>query len=492
MLRLRGQALTFDDVLLVPRHSQVAPTAADVSSPLTPGVRLNIPLISAAMDTVTGVDMALGMAGLGGIGVLHRNASIQDQAQMVRTVKRFESGVVRDPVTIQDTATVADLRSKTRALKVSGMPVLNADGDLVGIVTSRDVRGLSEKAAAKTPVSQVMTGGDRLVTVRGGASAKEVSSLMHEHRIEKVLVQDEAGRLVGLITQRDMERGRRSPLATLDGEGRRVVAAAVGVGEALQRAEALVEAGVDLLVVDSAHGHAQQVLDAVAELHREFPQHGLIAGNVATGEGAKALAEAGAQAIKVGVGPGSICTTRIVTGAGVPQITAISEVAEALDGSGVTLISDGGLRYSGDITKALAAGAHCVMVGNLLAGTAEAPGETILYQGRTYKSYRGMGSLGVMTSPQARDRYGDTGGEASSKLVPEGVEGRVPYSGPLAEVIAQLVGGLRQGMGYLGAADVASLHASAEFVTISAAGYGESHVHQVSVTREAPNYHSSV
>ncbi len=484
-MRLRKLALTFDDVLLVPAHSQVLPRDVDLRTQLTRRITLNIPLVSAAMDTVTEARLAIALAQEGGIGIIHKNLPAKQQAAEVAKVKRFESGVLRDPVTIPPSLTVGEVLALTKQLGISGLPVVD-EGRVVGIVTHRDLRF---ETRFEVPVARIMTPRQRLVFVREGASLEEAKRLMHEHRLERVLILGANDELKGLITVKDIQKSTEHPNACKDEEGRLRVGAAIGVGAGTEeRAELLVEAGVDVLVVDTAHGHSQGVLERVRWVKRHFPQVEVIGGNIATAEAAKALMDVGADAVKVGIGPGSICTTRIVAGVGVPQITAVSDVAEALADTDVPLIADGGIRYSGDIAKALAAGAHSVMLGGLFAGTEEAPGETVLYQGRSYKAYRGMGSLGAMQAGAA-DRYFQDNTANVDKFVPEGIEGRVPYKGPVAAVIHQLIGGVRSAMGYLGCRTIAELHAKAEFVQITSAGIRESHVHDVQITKEAPNYH---
>ncbi len=487
MLRIAQEALTFDDVLLVPGYSQVLPRDVDLRTPLTRSITLNVPLLSAAMDTVTEGRLAIAMAQDGGLGVIHKNMTIEQQAREVRLVKKFESGVVRDPFTVTPETTVRQLLGLTQEHNISGVPVVEGRDKLVGIVTSRDVRFESR---LDTPVSSIMTPKDRLVTVREGADRDEVKALLHEHRIEKVLVVNEAFQLRGLVTVKDFNKAAQYPNASKDADGRLRVGAAVGTGAGSEeRAAALVEAGVDVLVVDTAHGHSQGVIDMIRWLRQHYPDLQIIGGNIATGEAAEALVAAGVDAVKVGIGPGSICTTRIVAGIGVPQITAIATVAEALKGTEVSLIADGGVRFSGDIAKAIAAGAHVVMVGSLLAGTDESPGEVELYQGRTYKAYRGMGSLGAMSGDTgSSDRYFQDASQGVEKLVPEGIEGRVPYKGPLSAIVHQLMGGLRASMGYTGSADIATMRSQPKFVTITSAGMQESHVHDVAITKEAPNY----
>ncbi|NMG29239.1 IMP dehydrogenase [Aromatoleum evansii] len=484
-MRVIQKALTFDDVLLIPAHSTVLPRDVSLRAQLTRNININIPLVSAAMDTVTESRLAIALAQEGGIGIIHKNLPVKQQASMVAKVKRFESGVLKDPITIPPTMSVRDVVALTRQHKFSGLPVVEGKR-VVGIVTNRDVRF---ETNLDQPVSAIMTPSDRLVTVKEGDSLEDARRLMHKHRLERVLVLNDAGELRGLITVKDMMKSTEHPLAAKDDLGRLRVGAALGVGAGTEeRAEALVEAGVDVVVVDTAHGHSQGVLDRVSWVKKNFPHVEVIGGNIATGAAARALADAGADAVKVGIGPGSICTTRIVAGVGVPQVTAIDNVATALAGTGIPLIADGGIRFSGDISKAIAAGANVVMLGGLFAGTEEAPGETVLYQGRSYKSYRGMGSLGAMQQGAA-DRYFQESDGNADKLVPEGIEGRVPYKGAVTAVIHQLVGGLRASMGYLGCATIEEMHRKAEFVEITSAGVRESHVHDVQITKEAPNYH---
>ncbi|MCB5195917.1 IMP dehydrogenase [Deefgea salmonis] len=486
-MRIVQKALTFDDVLLVPAHSNVMPRDVSLATQFTRNIRLNLPLVSAAMDTVTEAPLAIAMAQEGGIGILHKNMTPARQAQEVAKVKRYESGIVKDPITVSPDMLVRDVLQLTQQHKISGLPVID-QGLLVGIVTNRDIRF---ETRLDVPVSSIMTPKARLITVREGTSIDDARALMHEHRLERVLVIDDAFRLKGLITVKDIIKTSEHPLAAKDEQGRLRVGAAVGVGAGTdERVKLLVEAGVDVIVVDTAHGHSQGVLDRVRWVKTNFPHVQVIGGNIATAAAALALVEAGADAVKVGIGPGSICTTRIVAGVGVPQISAVANVADALAGTGVPLIADGGIRFSGDIAKAIAAGAHMVMLGGLFGGTEEAPGEVELYQGRSYKSYRGMGSLGAMSGANgSSDRYFQDKTADADKLVPEGIEGRVPYKGPLSAVIHQLVGGLRSSMGYLGCATIDDVHAKAEFVQITSAGIRESHVHDVQITKEAPNYH---
>ena len=484
-MRVIQKALTFDDVLLIPAHSSVLPRDVNLQTKLTRNITLNIPLVSAAMDTVTEARLAIALAQEGGIGIVHKNLTAQQQAAEVAKVKRFESGILKDPITIPPTMTVREVLTLTRSHKISGLPVVE-NGKVIGIVTNRDTRF---ETNLDQPVSAIMTPHARLVTVKEGTSLEDARALMHKHRLERVLVLNDAGELAGLITVKDMMKSTEHPLAAKDSLGRLRVGAAIGVGAGTEeRAALLAEAGVDVIVVDTAHGHSQGVLDRVNWVKKNFPQVEVIGGNIATAAAALALVEAGADGVKVGIGPGSICTTRIVAGVGVPQITAIDNVATALAGSGVPLIADGGIRYSGDISKAIAAGANVVMLGGLFAGTEEAPGETVLFQGRSYKSYRGMGSLGAMQQGAA-DRYFQDNEGNVDKLVPEGIEGRVPYKGAVTAVIHQLMGGLRASMGYVGCASIDEMRTRAEFVEITSAGIRESHVHDVQITKEAPNYH---
>ncbi len=486
MLRIAQEALTFDDVLLVPGYSEI--TAKDVSlrTQLTRDIHLNIPLVSAAMDTVTEARLAISIAQEGGIGIIHKSMSIEQQALEVRAVKKFEAGVVKDPITIESKATIRELVALTQQHNISGVPVLE-DGNLVGIVTGRDVRFETNMDAS---VSSIMTPKDKLVTASEGSQPDMVRELLHKHRIEKVLVVGDQFELRGLITVKDMNKAEKYPNACKDPEGRLRVGASVGTSpDTDDRVAALVAAGVDVLVVDTAHGHSKNVIDRVRKIKADYPDVQVIGGNIATGAAAKALAEAGADGVKVGIGPGSICTTRIVSGVGVPQISAIANVVEALDGTGVPVIADGGIRFSGDIAKALVAGAHAVMMGSMFAGTEEAPGEVELYQGRTYKAYRGMGSLGAMSKTQgSSDRYFQDASQGAEKLVPEGIEGRVPYKGPISAIVHQMMGGVRSAMGYTGSVDIDTMRTQPEFVRVTAAGMGESHVHDVQITKEAPNY----
>jgi IMP dehydrogenase len=484
-MRVIQKALTFDDVLLIPAHSSVLPRDVSLQTKLTRNITLNIPLVSAAMDTVTEARLAIALAQEGGIGIVHKNLTPQQQAAEVAKVKRFESGILKDPIIIPPTMTVREVLILTRTHKFSGLPVVD-NGKVIGIVTNRDTRF---ETNLDQPVSAIMTPKARLVTVKEGASLDEARELMHKHRLERVLVLNDAGELAGLITVKDMMKSTEHPLAAKDDLGRLRVGAAIGVGVGTEeRAELLAEAGVDVIVVDTAHGHSQGVLDRVNWVKKNFPKVEVIGGNIATASAALALVQAGADGVKVGIGPGSICTTRIVAGVGVPQITAVDNVATALAGSGVPLIADGGIRYSGDISKAIAAGANVVMLGGLFAGTEEAPGETVLFQGRSYKSYRGMGSLGAMQQGAA-DRYFQENDGNVDKLVPEGIEGRVPYKGAVTAVIHQLMGGLRASMGYVGCGTIDDMRSRAEFVEITSAGIRESHVHDVQITKEAPNYH---
>ena len=483
-LRIKQEALTFDDVLLVPAHSTVLPNTANLSTKLTKEINLNIPMLSAAMDTVTETKLAISLAQEGGIGFIHKNMTIERQADRVRKVKKFESGIVSEPVTVSPDLTLAALAEMVKKNGFAGYPVVDSENNLIGIITGRDTRFV--KDLSKT-VSQVMTKKEDLVTVKEGTSREEILELMHQHRVEKVLVVNDSFKLKGMITVKDFQKAEQKPNACKDEFGRLRVGAAVGAGPGNEeRIDALVKAGVDVLLIDSSHGHSEGVLQRVRETRAKYPSLPIVAGNVATAEGAIALADAGASAVKVGIGPGSICTTRIVTGVGVPQITAIADAAAALKDRGIPVIADGGIRFSGDIAKAIAAGASCVMVGSMFAGTEEAPGEIELYQGRAFKSYRGMGSLGAMAKGSS-DRYFQSD-NAADKLVPEGIEGRIPYKGYLKEIIHQQMGGLRSCMGLTGCATIEELRTKAEFVRISGAGIKESHVHDVTITKEAPNY----
>lgn len=489
MLRIAEEALTFDDVLLLPAHSIVLPKTVALTTQLTRSIALNIPLISSAMDTVTESRLAIAMAQEGGLGVLHKSMSVENQAREVHLVKKYESGVVKDPITISSDASIRDLVALMNEHHISGMPVLDSSG-LAGIVTSRDVRF---EANLDAKVSTIMTAKDSLVTVKEDFELDDVKELLHRHRIEKILVVDQGFVLKGLITLKDIRKSEDYPNACKDEQGRLRVAAAVGTGpDTPDRIDAIIEAGVDVVVVDTAHGHSQFVLDQVKYVKDKYPEISIIGGNIATADAARDLAKAGADAVKVGIGPGSICTTRIVTGVGVPQISAVANVVEALKGSDVCVISDGGIRYSGDIAKVIAAGAHVVMVGSLLAGSEEAPGEVELYQGRSYKAYRGMGSLGAMSHSQgSSDRYFQDVDSGTEKLVPEGIEGRVPYKGTMSAIVHQLMGGLRSSMGYTGSANIEEMRTKTQFVKITASGMNESHVHDVSITKEAPNYRVS-
>lgn len=484
--RFSKTALTFDDVLLMPGYSEVLPKAVTLTTRLTREITLNIPLMSAAMDTVTEAPLAIGMAQEGGLGILHKSMSIEQQAQEVRRVKKFESGVVRDPITVGPEATVGDLMALTQARNISGVPVVDADNSLLGIVTSRDLRFEERHDLA---VSNIMTPKDRLVTVKEGASTEEVKRLLHKYRIEKILVVNDDFALTGMITMKDIQRAEAYPNACKDARGQLRVGAAVGTAvDSQERIQALVAAGVDVLVVDTAHGHSKGVLDQIRWIKQNYPDLQVIGGNIATAAAALALAEAGADAVKVGIGPGSICTTRIVAGIGVPQMTAIADVYDALKEKGIPIIADGGVRFSGDIAKAIAAGADVIMVGSLLAGTEEAPGEVELFQGGYYKAYRGMGSIGAMSRKGgSSDRYFQDS-VRQDKLVPEGIEGRVPYKGPMSAIVHQLMGGLRQSMGYTGSETIRKMQEGTQFVRITAAGVKESHVHDVTITKEAPNY----
>ena len=487
MEKVKQKALTFDDVLLLPRYSDFVPSEASTQTKLTKNINIKVPLVSAAMDTVTESRMAIALAEVGGIGIIHKNNSIEDQVLEVKTVKKYESGVVRDPITIESSKTIGELIQMTTELNISGMPVVD-NGELKGIVTSRDFRYADNMDAQ---VSSIMTAFDQLITVDEGTSQDAVKKLMHENRIEKVLVIDQSGVLSGLVTMKDIEKSAEHPNATKDDSGSLMVGAALGTGtDTLDRAKALNEAGVDLFVIDSAHGHSKNVIETIKIIKKEFPSIDVIGGNVATPEGALELVKAGADGIKVGMGPGSICTTRIIAGIGVPQISAILEIKKALENKDIGIIADGGIRFSGDIAKAIAAGADSVMLGGLFAGTEEAPGKVELFQGRSFKTYRGMGSIGAMTERQDANRYMQEDAD-TEKLVPEGIEGRVPYKGLVINVINQLIGGLRQSMGYIGCKTIDEVHKNSEFVEITNAGMTESHVHDVMITKEAPNYQRS-
>lgn len=482
-MRIIQQALTFDDVLLVPAKSDILPKDALLKTQLTKSIALNIPLLSAAMDTVTESRLAIAMAQEGGLGIIHKNLSPQDQAKQVAKVKKYESGVIKDPITISPDSSVREVLELTEKKQISGLPVID-NGNLLGIVTKRDLRFESN---LDQPVSSIMTAKDKLVTVKEGVSKKDVLSLLHQHRIERLLVVDDHGQLSGMITVKDIMKTTNHPLACKDEHGRLRVGAAVGTGaDTEERVNALANAEVDVIVVDTAHGHSKGVIERVRWVKENFPQIQVIGGNIATGEAAKDLVAAGADCVKVGIGPGSICTTRIVAGVGVPQISAIDNVAEALQGTGIPFIADGGIRFSGDVSKALAAGAYCVMIGSMFAGTEEAPGAVELFQGRSYKSYRGMGSLGAMQQGSS-DRYFQAH-SATEKLVPEGIEGRVPFKGSLSGIVHQLLGGIRSTMGYVGCGTMDDLRTKPEFVQITHAGMSESHVHDVMITKEAPNY----
>ncbi len=484
-MRISQEALTFDDVLLVPAKSDVLPNDAELKTRLTQGIELNIPLISAAMDTVTESGLAIAMAQEGGMGIVHKNLSPTEQARQVAKVKKFESGVIKDPITIKADTMIRDVIASTEKNQISGLPVMGSEG-LVGIVTKRDLRF---ETNLDQPVSSVMTPKERLVTVEEGASKEQIMELLHKHRIERLLVINKKFELKGMITVKDITKSTVHPLACKDDQGRLRVGAAVGTGKDTdERVELLANADVDVIVVDTAHGHSKGVIERVAWVKKHYPQIQVIGGNIATGHAARDLVDAGADAVKVGIGPGSICTTRIVAGVGVPQISAISNVALALKDTGIPCIADGGIRFSGDVSKALVAGAHTVMIGSMFAGTEEAPGEIELYQGRSYKSYRGMGSLGAMAKTQgSSDRYFQADSSVE-KLVPEGIEGRVPYKGPLSGIIHQLLGGVRSSMGYVGCANIEELRTRPEFVKVTGAGMAESHVHDVTITKEAPNY----
>ncbi len=485
-MRIAKEALTFDDVLLQPGYSEVLPRDVDLSTALTREIRLSIPLLSAAMDTVTESRLAIALAQEGGLGVIHKNLTVEEQARQVLTVKKFESGMVRNPITVTPDMTIKEVIELTRSMGISGVPVVDKDAT-VGIVTHRDLRFETKLDA---PVSTVMTPQERLVTVREGAPEEEVLGLLHKHRIEKVLVVGDNYKLQGMITAKDFQKAKDFPLACKDNSGALRVGAAVSTGgDTDDRVDALIAAGVDVIVVDTAHGHSKGVLDRVRAVKKKYPDVQVIGGNIATADAALALAEAGADGVKVGIGPGSICTTRVIAGVGVPQVSAVAEVAEALKKSGIPLVADGGIRYSGDIAKALVAGAYCVMIGGLFAGTEESPGEVELYQGRSYKSYRGMGSVGAMGAGSS-DRYFQDTTEELGKLVPEGIEGRVAYKGSLLAIVHQLVGGIRAAMGYTGCASIDEMRVKPQFVRMTGAGVTESHVHDVAITKEAPNYRS--
>ncbi|MBI5451676.1 MAG: IMP dehydrogenase [Gammaproteobacteria bacterium] len=483
-MRIAQDALTFDDVLLIPDHSLVMPKEVSLRTQLTRSIKMNIPLLSAAMDTVTEARLAIALAQEGGVGIIHKNMTIDQQAAEVLRVKKYESGVIKSPITVSPDTSIRQVLDLTRAYNISGVPVVQGADELVGIVTRRDLRF---ETRYDSPVSNIMTPKERLVTVEEGATREQVVALLHKHRIEKVLVVNKAFQLRGMITVKDIQKSSDFPNACKDSQGRLRVGAAIGT-DMDERAAALIEAGVDVIIVDTAHGHSQKVLDKVAWVKQRYPKVQVIGGNIATAEAALALADAGADAVKVGIGPGSICTTRIVTGVGVPQITAISNVAQALQGKGIPLIADGGIRFSGDIAKAIVAGAHSVMIGGMFAGTEESPGEVELYQGRSYKAYRGMGSLGAMAAKNgSSDRYFQEGGEAE-KLVPEGIEGRVPYKGGMLAIVHQMMGGLRASMGYTGCQDIEEMRSKPRFVRVTGAGMKESHVHDVTITKEPPNY----
>ena len=486
-MRIVQEALTFDDVLLVPAYSEVLPRDVDLSTSLTRRIRLNLPLVSAAMDTVTEARLAITLAQEGGIGIVHKNMPPAEQAREVGRVKKYESGVIKDPITVRPDATIRDVIELTRAKGISGLPVTTDGNKVVGIITHRDIRFEDQ---LDLPVSQVMTPRERLVTVGESATREEVLLLLHKHRIEKIPVVDGDGRLRGMITVKDIQKAKEFPRACKDEHGRLRVGAAVGTGaDTMERVTALVEAGVDVVVVDTSHGHSRGVLVTVERIKKQWPDLEVVGGNIVTAEAARALVDAGADGVKVGIGPGSICTTRVVAGVGVPQVSAVANVAAALEATGVPLIADGGIRYSGDLAKAIAAGAHSVMIGGLFGGTEESPGEVELYQGASYKSYRGMGSLGAMSQRHgSSDRYFQDATEELEKLVPEGVEGRVPYKGSLVAIVHQLAGGLRAAMGYTGSASIEEMRTRPHFVRITGAGVRESHVHDVSITKEAPNY----
>lgn len=483
--KIAYDGLTFDDVLLIPAHSEVLPAQVDVSTQFTRKLRLNIPIISAAMDTVTEHRLAIGLAREGGIGIIHKNMGIAEQAEMIRKVKRSESGMITDPITMEPDKSVGDALDLMSEYRISGIPIATAEGDLVGILTNRDLRFETDRTR---PIRELMTT-DELVTVPEGTTLEKAKEMLHRHRIEKLLVVDSKGKLSGLITVKDIMKQIEYPHAAKDAQGRLLVGAGIGAsGDYLERAQELVRVGVDVLVIDTAHGHSQSVLDSVVQLREHFSQVQVVAGNVSTGAATVALAERGVDAVKVGQGPGSICTTRVVSGAGMPQITAILACARAAEQFQLPIIADGGIKYSGDIVKALAAGGHTVMIGSLFAGTEESPGETILYEGRTYKSYRGMGSIGAMQRGSSDRYFQNGGGGRRQKLVAEGIEGMVPYKGPLSDTVFQMIGGLRSGMGYVGASNIEALRREAQFVRITASGLLESHPHTVMITKEAPNY----
>ena len=487
MDKVKQKALTFDDVLLVPNFSDFLPSEASLSTKLTKNITLNIPLVSAAMDTVTESRMAIALAEAGGIGIIHKNSSIEEQCAEVKAVKKYESGVVRDPVTIESTQSIAELQQLTQDLKISGMPVVD-NGVLKGIVTGRDFKYADDMDAS---VSSIMTAKDKLITVQEGTPQDEVKKLMYTNRIEKILVVDSPDNLTGLVTMKDIEKSAEHPDATKDQQGQLMVGAAIGTGaDTFERASQLVKAGIDLFVVDSAHGHSKNVLETVKKIKKQFPHIDIMGGNVATPDGAQALIDAGVDSVKIGMGPGSICTTRIIAGIGVPQISAILSIKEKLKSNSIPLIADGGIRFSGDISKAIAAGADAVMLGGIFAGTEEAPGELELYQGRSFKTYRGMGSIGAMSERQDANRYFQEDVDAE-KLVPEGVEGRVPYKGWVTNVIDQLIGGVRQSMGYVGCKTIKLMQDQSKFIEITNAGMTESHVHDVMITKESPNYQRS-
>lgn len=486
-MKILEEALTFDDVLLVPAHSTVLPNEVNLKTSLTKKITLNIPLLSAAMDTVTEAKLAIAIAQEGGLGIVHKNMTINEQAKIIANVKRFENGIIKDPITTSADTSIAEVMKLTSKHRISGVPVVENGDELVGIVTSRDLRFVKEHDDL---VSSIMTPKEKLITVSEGASKGEIKKLLHENRIEKVLVVNDQFKLRGLITVKDIQKSTDFPNACKDRNGSLRVGAAVGTGHSTeQRVDALVKAGVDVIIVDTAHGHSQGVLNRVKWVKTNYPDLQVVGGNIATAAAALALVEAGADAVKVGIGPGSICTTRMIAGVGVPQITAIMNVADALKDKGIPLIADGGIRFSGDIAKSLAAGANCVMLGGMFAGTDEAPGEIIIYQGRSYKSYRGMGSLAAMADGSS-DRYFQESENAADKLVPEGIEGQVPYKGSVAPIVHQLTGGIRSSMGYVGCKDIEEMRSKPEFVRITGAGMKESHVHDVTITKEAPNYHS--